>query len=271
MSHEFPLILAAACYLVAAVLLYFSIRKQSTGQRNVSFVFAIAGTLFHAGAQYNHWFGQDVPDVSLPHLLSLCALVVMVLLITSTITRKELYAAGLVALPIAAGVLLLEWILPHGEIPLGQASVGIAVHMISSVLAFGLLSIAGVYALLVFFIDHFLRHHRLSPLVKSLPPLEVLEDLLFKTITAGFTLLTVSLLSGLMFINDIFAQHLVHKTILSIMAWLVFGVMLWGRWRYGWRGSLAVRLTLAGIILLVLSYFGSKLVLEIILGRSWQS
>jgi len=74
-----------------------------------------------------------------------------------------------------------------------------------------------------------------------------------------------------MFINDIFAQHLVHKTLLSIMAWLVFGVLLWGRWRYGWRGSLAVRLTLAGIILLLLSYFGSKLVLENILGRSWQS
>jgi len=271
MSHEFPLVLAAACYLVAVVLLYGSIRKRSTGWRNTSFAFAIAGTLFHAADQYNHWFGRNVPDVGLPHLLSLCALVVMILLITSTLTRKELYAAGLVALPITAAVLLLEWILPHGEMPLGDASVGVAVHMISSVLAFGLLSIAGVYAFFVFFIDHFLRHHHLNPLVRSLPPLDVLEDLLFKTIAAGFAFLTVSLLSGLMFINDIFAQHLVHKTILSIMAWLVFGVLLWGRWRYGWRGSLAVRLTLAGIILLVLSYFGSKLVLEIILGKSWQS
>jgi ABC-type uncharacterized transport system permease subunit len=145
------------------------------------------------------------------------------------------------------------------------------VHLVSSVLAFGLLSIAGVYALFVFIIDHFLRRHHLNPLVRSLPPLEVLEDLLFKLIAAGFTLLTVSLGSGMMFISDIFAQHLVHKTLLSIMAWLVFGILLWGRWRYGWRGSLAVRLTLAGIVLLLLSYFGSKLVLENILGRSWQS
>jgi ABC-type uncharacterized transport system permease subunit len=143
--------------------------------------------------------------------------------------------------------------------------------MVSSVLAFGLLSIAGVYALFVFFIDHFLRHHHLNRLVRSLPPLEVLEDLLFKVIAAGFILLTVSLFSGIMFINDIFAQHLVHKTILSILTWMVFGVLLWGRWRYGWRGSLAVRLTLAGIVLLLLSYFGSKFVLENVLGRSWQS
>jgi len=271
MSHDFLLILAAACYVVAAPLLYVSIGKRSPGWRNLSLAFAVVGTLAHATAQYSHWFSHTVPDVSLPPLLSLCALVVMILLITSTLARPTLYSAGLVALPIAAGVMLLEWILPQGNFPLHEVSAGIAVHMISSVLAFGLLSIGGVYAFFVFFIDHVLRRHHLHPLVRSLPPLEVLEDLLFKTIAAGFVLLTVSLASGIMFINDIFAQHLIHKTTLSITAWLVFGILLWGRWRYGWRGSLAVRLTLAGIVLLILSYFGSKLVLEMILGKSWQT
>jgi len=271
MSHQFPLILTAAFYVAAAILLYVSIGKRSKGWRNASFSLAIIGTLIHAGTQYSHWFGQNVPDVGMLHLLSLCALTVMLLLITSTFSRPALFAAGLVALPIAAGVLLLEWVLPHGNLPLNETSAGIGVHMVSSVLAFGLLSIAGLYALFVFFIDHFLRRHHLNPLVRSLPPLEVLEDLLFKTIAAGFVLLTVSLLSGIMYINDIFAQHLVHKTVLSIMAWLVFGIMLWGRWRYGWRGSVAVRLTLAGMILLILSYFGTKLVLEVLLGKSWQS
>lgn len=271
MTHDFPLILATALYVVAAALLYASVRKRSDSWRKASLAFAAAGMLVHAGAQINHWFGQDVPDVSLPHLLSLCALVIILFLITSTLSRKEFYAAGLVALPIAAGVLLLEWVLPHEVMPLEQISFGSAVHIISSVLAFGLLSIAGVYALFVFFIDHFLRHHHLNPLVRTLPPLEVLENLLFKLVGAGFILLSISLLSGLMFIEDIFAQHLLHKTVLSLLTWLVFGILLWGRWRYGWRGSLAVRLTLVGIVLLVLAYFGSKLVLEIILGRSWQS
>ncbi len=271
MSHDILLIFAAACYLIAAPLLYVSIRKRSSNWRNTSLTFAVLGTLAHGAAQYSHWFGGHMPDVSLPHLLSLCALVVMLLLILSTLTRPSLYAAGLVALPIAAGTMLLEWVLPVQSLPLNEVSPGIALHMVSSVLAFGLLSIAGLYAFFVFLIDHFLRRHHLSPVIRSLPPLEVLEALLFKTIAAGFVLLTVSLLSGMMFINDIFAQHLVHKTILSIMAWLVFGVLLWGRWRYGWRGSLAIRLTLAGIFLLILSYFGSKLVLEMILGKSWQT
>jgi ABC-type uncharacterized transport system permease subunit len=271
MTHDLPLILAAGLYLVAAALLYMSVRQRHPGWSKLSLALAVAGTLFHAGAQFSHWFGQAQPDVSLPHLLSLCALVIMILLISSTISRRELYAAGLVALPIAAGVVLLEWVVPQRVIPLEDASAGTAVHIISSVLAFGLFSIAGVYALFVFVIDHFLRRHHLSPLVRSLPPLEVLENLLFKLIAAGFVLLTVSLASGLMFIDDIFAQHLVHKTVLSILAWLVFGLMLWGRWRYGWRGSLAVRLTLVGIVLLLLGYFGSKLVLETILDRTWQS
>jgi len=271
MAHDYPLILAAALYIVAGILLYQSIVKRSDGWRNAALGFTVGGALLHAGVQAVHWFGQGPTDVSLPHLLSLCALVIILLLLLSSLSRRELFAAGLVALPIAAGVLLLEWIVPPHVIPLKEASAGTTVHLISSVLAFGLLSIAGVYALFVFFIDHFLRRHHLVPLVRSLPPLEVLEDLLFKQTAAGFALLTVSLGSGMMFISDIWAQHLVHKTILSILAWLVFGILLWGRWRYGWRGSLAVRLTLAGIVLLLLSYFGSKLVLENILGRSWQT
>jgi ABC-type uncharacterized transport system permease subunit len=271
MMHDLPLVLAAAFYMVSAALLYHSIGKSSLKLQNMSFSLAVAGSVLHIIAQYAHWFGEDVPDVSIAPLLSLCALVIIVLLITSSLRHRRFFAAGLVALPIAAVVVLLELFMPHEPFALNEISLGVAVHVISSVLAFGLLSIAGVYALFAFFIDHFLRRHHLNPLVRSLPPLEVLERLLFRLIAAGFALLTISLLSGVMFINDIFAQHLVHKTILSLLTWLVFGILLFGRWRYGWRGSLAVRLTLAGVVLLVLSYFGTKAVLEIVLGRSWQS
>ena len=271
MTHDLPLILAAIFYMAAAVLLYQSIRKSSEQTQSASFALTALGALCHATAQYSHWFGEEVPEVGIVPLLSLCALVIILILITSTFARRKLFTAGVVALPIATVVCVLGLLMPHQGLPLHETSTGIGVHMISSVLAFGLLSIAGVYAFFVFFIDHFLRHHHLSPMVRSLPALDVLEDLLFKTIALGFLLLTVSLLSGVMFINDIFAQHLVHKTILSLLTWLVFGVLLFGRWRYGWRGSLAVRLTLAGIVLLVLSYFGTKLVLEVVLGRSWQS
>jgi ABC-type uncharacterized transport system permease subunit len=271
MTHEIPLLLAAIMYMAAVVLLYQSTRKKSAGWRTISITFAVAGALLHTGLQFNHWFGSAPPSVSLLNLMSLCALVIVLMLITSLFTQNALYDAGLVALPIAAVVLLLEWGIRSPDIPLQSASAGTTVHILSSVIAFGLLSIAGVYALFVSIIDYFLRHHRLNPLIKALPALEVLEDLLFRLIASGFALLTISLISGLMFVSDIFAQHLVHKTVLSITAWLLFGLLLWGRWRYGWRGRLAVRLTLAGFGLLLLAYFGSKLVLEVFLDRNWQT
>jgi ABC-type uncharacterized transport system permease subunit len=91
--------------------------------------------------------------------------------------------------------------------------------------------------------------------------------LLFQMIAIGFVLLSLALLSGLLFLEDIFTQHLVHKTVLSSIAWAVFGILLWGRWRFGWRGRTAIRWTLSGFATLALAYFGSKLVLELLLKR----
>ena len=93
-----------------------------------------------------------------------------------------------------------------------------------------------------------------------------LETLLFRTIAAGFILLSATLLTGALFVADMFAQHLVHKTVLSVLSWLVFGCLLVGRGRYGWRGRVAARWTLAAMALLVLAFFGSKYVLELVLG-----
>jgi ABC-type uncharacterized transport system permease subunit len=271
MHHDLGLLFATALYLVAAVCLYVSIGRQSQRWRLVSMICCFAGAAVHGMAQSKHWMMLATPDVSLQNLLSLCALVIVILLCISVFSRNSLYDASLVVLPLTIVILVIEWLMPSQSLLLNDTSFGTSLHIVSSVLAFGVLSIAGVYALFAAIIDHFLRHHHLNPLVRSLPALETLERLLFQLIALGFVLLTVCLLSGMAFIDDLFAQHLVHKTTLSIAAWLMFGLLLWGRWRYGWRGRHAVRLTLAGIFLLLLAYFGSKLVLEVILGRSWRT
>lgn len=92
-----------------------------------------------------------------------------------------------------------------------------------------------------------------------------MESLLFQMIGTGMVFLSVSLISGFIFIKDLFAQHLAHKTILSILAWIIFSSLLYGRIRFGWRGKTAAKWTLAGFVLLLLAYFGSKFVLELIL------
>jgi ABC-type uncharacterized transport system permease subunit len=98
-----------------------------------------------------------------------------------------------------------------------------------------------------------------------MPPLKNMEVLLFEVIVVGFVALTISLGSGLLFLENMFAQQLAHKTILSIFAWFVFLILLIGHWKLGWRGRTAIRRTLSGFVSLMLAYFGSKFVLEIIL------
>ncbi len=95
-----------------------------------------------------------------------------------------------------------------------------------------------------------------------------MESLLFEMISAGFVLLTLALLSGFAFLENMFAQHLVHKTVLSVLAWLVFGGLLIGRFRNGWRGRTAIVWTLGGFVMLILAYFGSKAVLQFVLHRA---
>jgi ABC-type uncharacterized transport system permease subunit len=271
MTNQFMLLIAAGLYMTAAALLYLSIRKQRAQWRRISLGAAVVGACLHGLSQYAHWFQTGAPNFDVLSILSLCGLVIVVLLLLSAFSRNSLFDAGLVALPIGAVVLLMNAFFNSPGLVIDQASTGTTVHIMSSVVAFGVLSIAAVYAVFVALIDYFLRHHHLNALVRTLPALDILELLLFQLITAGFILLTLSLGSGLLYVSDIFAQHLVHKTVLSMLAWLVFGMLVWGRWRYGWRGRIAVRMTLAGTALLLLSYFGSKFVLEVILGRSWNS
>jgi ABC-type uncharacterized transport system permease subunit len=142
-------------------------------------------------------------------------------------------------------------------------------HILLSMGAAALLFAAAVTAVLLVFLDRRLRTRRIADLPSVLPPLDALERVMFRLIGAGFVLLTLALFTGFVFVTNLFAQHLIHKTVLSLVAWVIFGVLLIGRIRYGWRGRAAVRWTLSGFGFLVLAYFGSKFVLEYLLGRHW--
>lgn len=142
-------------------------------------------------------------------------------------------------------------------------------HILLSMGAAALLFASAVTALLLVFLDRRLRTRRIADLPSVLPPLDALEKVMFRLIGAGFALLTLALLTGFIFVTNLFAQHLAHKTVLSVIAWVLFGMLLIGRVRYGWRGRSAVRWTLSGFGFLILSYFGSKFVLEYLLGRHW--
>jgi ABC-type uncharacterized transport system permease subunit len=267
--HDKILLITAACYLVAVILLYVAIAERSRSKRILSAGITLVGLTLHIWAESQHWVVPTSPSVSLLNILSLCALVTVAIPLFTFPFRNSLYDASLVALPLSVLILVAEGTLTAPVLEISHTTAHTTAHIFSSVIAFGVLSVAGVYAVFIAMIDHLLRRHSFNKLVQTLPALDTLEALLFHLIRFGFVVLTVALATGLVYVDDLFGQHLAHKTILSIFAWLVFALLLWGRWKRGWRGRVAVRMTLAGIALLLLSYFGSKLVLEILLERSW--
>lgn len=198
---------------------------------------------------------------------SLVSLIVGLLLLMATL-NKPVEKLGLVIFPIAAIMLGLELNLPEKPHLLHTHSWQMSAHILTSIVAFSLLNIAALQAVLLAIQDQQLKSHPPRQFIHSLPPLQTMESLLFQMLGAGLFFLTISLVSGFIFIDDLFAQHLVHKTVLSIVAWIIFSCLLIGRMRYGWRGKTAVRWTLTGFILLLLAYFGTKLVLELILKRT---
>ena len=173
---------------------------------------------------------------------------------------------GVILLPFSALTLLLGLLMPSTAVE-GAVDWRVQMHAVVSLLAYSLLTLAAVQALLLAIQHRRLRAHRPGGFVRGIPPLITTENLLFQMLGVGFALLTLSLVTGLFFLEDILAQSLVHKTTLSLFAWLVLAVILWGRWRHGWRGRAAIGWILGAFVSLVLAYFGSKLVLELILNR----
>jgi ABC-type uncharacterized transport system permease subunit len=168
---------------------------------------------------------------------------------------SALLAAGTGSLPAAQEVAANGW--------------PIAVHVVLAMGSAGMFAIAAVLVSMLAFQDAALRGGRTGGWLATLPPVESLERALFSVISIGMAALTVAILAGLIFVTDLFAQHLVHKTVLALAAWAIFACLLVGRWRFGWRGRKAARYTIAGFVVLAFAYFGSKFVLEILLGRHW--
>jgi ABC-type uncharacterized transport system permease subunit len=171
--------------------------------------------------------------------------------------------------PVAAVAVLLPLAFPslrplaNTELPAFKAHISIAM------LAYSLLTIAAIHALLMAVVERRLHRPAMPSVLSNLPPLLTMEKLLFRVIWIGFVLLTLTLISGIVFSEEVFGQPLkfTHKTLFGIISWGVFAALLTGRHFYGWRGRIAIRWTLAGFALLLLAYLGSKFVLEVILRR----
>jgi ABC-type uncharacterized transport system permease subunit len=264
MSSLLPSLLAALLYSIATVYqsICLTTRKRSSHTLLVSL--GALALVAHSAALFIQIIIPTSLSLDFFDVSSLIAAVAIFLILLGCM-RMPLQTLLVLIYPLGAITLLLAELLPAGTVQPIDVTPGILTHVLLSIVAYGLLTLAVFQSLLLLIQNRQLKNKHPSGLIKSFPPLQTMESLLFGFLWAGWAVLSLSLISGWLFLDDMFAQHLVHKTVLSCFAWILFGVLLWGRQRKGWRGHRAIRWTLAGFCLLMLAYFGSKLVREFIL------
>lgn len=255
---------AIALYLVSSLYIGTQFWKQKPGKEFWPVGFAALASLCHAVALLPSLFTEQGLYLGFFNAASLIALFVVILVVICSRRLSLNVLLAPIQLIAALSVACAQFI-PSGHLEPINAAPGILAHIVFSVLAYGVITIAVVQSILLLLQEQQLRKRPISPWLYNFPPLQTMESLLFSYLWAGWLLLSLSLFTGWLFLENILAQHLAHKTLLSCLAWCIFATLLWGRHRLGWRGHKAIRLTLAGFFLLMLAYFGSKLVREFIL------
>jgi ABC-type uncharacterized transport system permease subunit len=258
-------ILATLLYALASLLLFIRLRQQQPLNKRGVLTGTLLILLIHGYGVYGLSITPSGFQLGFFAASSLIFWVINLLVLLSSL-KKALHNLFILLFPLSA-LAVLGSLLGHSAKPESLLGYPLASHVILSILAYSLLTIASLQALLLAYQHHQLKHKQSVGLVRLLPPLQTMESLLFELLWAGFALLTLAISSGFYFLDDLFAQHLAHKTVFALAAWVIYALLLWGRHQLGWRGYTAIRWTLVGFVLLMLAYFGSKLVLELILGR----
>ena len=258
-------------YLLAALGFAYG-KLQPESRRSAlflaaAFVLALNGIVIHGISIFQSVTYGDSINVSLATSVSLIGFQLAVI---GTIAALDTDLRG-----VSAGLLLLA--APTGLsatlIPTIESSGGLSwqlqTHVFSALFAYGLLATGAIIAVYALIQDRRLRAAKLSRASNLFAPLETTERVLHGVTSTGIAVLAMSVILGITFVENLFTQSLVHKFVLSILALVVFGILLLGRHLWGWRGQRAIYLYLGGFALLCLAYFGSRIILELVLGRSW--
>lgn len=257
-------LICIALYAAAATVVGLRLFHQQGPHTRSAVYIGMLALALHFFLLTNSIMVDPGQNMSLGNVISLVAW-----LIAITMTVSSFYLPNTILLPVVfafAGLMVLaNIIVPDSYIVHIELRPGLLLHITLALFSYGCLMIALLYALQLAYINGRLKQKRASLLHSSLPPLMAVEQLLFKLLLVGTVLLTLSLFTGFTFLNDMFDKQHIHKSVLSLIAWVIFTTLLLGHKCWGWRGKPVISATVVGTLLLTLAYFGSRFVREVIL------
>src|SRR5260221_4058296 len=262
----------AACWLLLSAVAWRASRPAlagvalARGDMRLENVVVPVALVLHGMLLYRRVVVPDGLDLGVANAVSMLVWLTVLIYWLAGLAFQGLTAILGLMSPVALLAVLLQavpmrHIVTYGGDPL------FTLHFAIAMLAYSLFIVATVHAVGMLAEEKWLHRGVLPPFLKSLPPLLEMEALLFRILLAAFVLLTLTVVSGVFFSEQLFGRPLKfsQKTVFAIVSWFIFGGLLAGHYFRGWRGRKAVHWTLAGFTALLLAYVGSKVVLELIL------
>lgn len=256
---------ALALYMLACLVLYRQFRSQTVPSRAAILIPGALAVIAHALFLCHVIITPQGLQLGLFPVASAMAVTGAAVVVLSSLYRPFEWISALVYPFAALSIPATLWV--HTHYTARPLEHGLGVHVLFSILAYAVLALGACQALLLWVQHKQLKDGHIRGVMRVFPPIQVMESMLFEAIWLGEVLLTVAIISGFLYVDNLFAQHLVHKTVLTLVSWVVFAILLTGRYLRGWRGLTAIRFTLGGFAMLLVAFFGSQLVLEFILKR----
>lgn len=257
-------IIAAILYSLAIAMVVPGLVQQAGIKTKTVFVSAALALMFHALLLHGLIHAGAGQNLSILNVASVISFIIS-LVMSIAMLKTRLWFLLPVVYSFAAINLLASNFLPGAFVTHLENRPGLLTHITLALFSYSTLTIGALYALQLAWLDYKLKTKKAMAINPNLPPLMMVERQLFKIILIGTGLLTLTLVTGSIFLDDMFAKETAHKSILSFIAWIVYSVLLWGHYHKGWRGQKVTWYAVAGASLLTLAYFGSRFVREFIL------
>jgi ABC-type uncharacterized transport system permease subunit len=259
-------LLSVIFYLVASYYFILKINnphKEIIGMSLSSqiVVFSILALFFHFFYLYPLIMVENGINLSFINPLSLAGFIVVFIMLLYSL-KQQVFILGIGLLPTNAILMIILMLSTQNSNNIVSINPQSALHIFSSIVSFGIFSLALMQVIFLSLQNYVLHKHQTNKIVRKMPALFTMEHLLINMILAGVLFLSLSLLSGFLYMEDMFAQHVAHKTILSILSWFIFVIILTGHRIYGWRGRVLITLTTTGITILFIAFVGNKFILQ---------
>ena len=253
-------------YALAWFLVFRNQQEEGGVERRIAQIASIVAVGLQAWYTFKILLASDGVDLALfPIVMLVATTVALISTVEHLIKPSRATPLVLVIYPIIILIVLAAGLLHEQSLHSTKMNVGLVVHVIVSIASYSILSYAACQAVLLMWLDRALRSHSMNAFLRTFQPLESAEVSLFNALWTGLFLLTCATATGFIFFWDKLFSHVSHlHVIITFAAWLLYSLLMVGHVIRGWRGSFTTKLSLSAFSLLLVGYFGTNLVIQLL-------